>query len=114
MNAKKHLSLPDVLKQFTEILFVKDPIKLGPQTHSEYAGEALSILARFVETSLHVAESEEVALSAANAIVAQTFRFWFEELVPEDLVLDDISVELLHCLISACPTSDKSEALEVS
>jgi hypothetical protein len=94
----KHL----VLQEMMAVLFKHDPVGLKPQVADEYESEALSVLARFNEASIHLAENEEDAVTAALTIVSQTFSFWFDNL-NEDINFENVMLELLHVYVSSYP-----------
>lgn len=82
----------EVLQEFVKILFEQDPMGLRPQELDAYETEALSILSRYTEMALQLAD-EQGAVDAAAGVVQQTFEFWF------DTVKDvDFEQTVLHTL----------------
>lgn len=69
-----------VLQQFTEVLLKRDPMQLGQNNPLEYESEALSILSRFNEAALHLADDEAVVAQVATGIVRQSLEFWFDDI----------------------------------
>jgi hypothetical protein len=72
----KHLILQDLTAEVLRL----NPMKLSVENPLEYEAEALSILSRFSEAALHLADDEAAVAAVATAIVQQTFEFWFDSL----------------------------------
>jgi hypothetical protein len=70
-----------VLKSFVKLLYEHDPMGLNaldnPGAAEEYDGEAVSILARFVESFI-IEHEPSVAQELAYNIVQDVFSFWFD------------------------------------
>lgn len=69
----------DLLKTFINVIHKHDPMNLSSSNVDEYGVEALSILSRFFEASLQLAEDEQAIVNLSRAIVQQTFEFWFND-----------------------------------
>lgn len=95
----------EVLLDFTAVIQKHDPMKINSPHEDEYEGEALSILSRFTESALHVADDEEVAFDVATGIVIECFTFWFDE-INEELKLDELALELLTIYVNSHPEAD--------
>lgn len=95
----------ELLQDFTKLIFRHDPMKLA-KFSDEYEPEALSILSRFCEGALHVADDEEAVVTYALEVVKQTFGFWFGE-AANDTDLKQVSLELLKVYIESFPTDEK-------
>lgn len=91
----------ELLREFTAILFKHDPMNVGP-TEDEYEAEALSVLARFCEGALQLADSEDAILQYAAEAVFQTFKFWFAT-APEPAALMPVTLELVKAYIDSFP-----------
>lgn len=101
----------ELLKEFTSILFKHDPMNLGP-SQDEYEAEALSILSRFCEGALQLADSEDAILQFASEATFQTFKFWFAE-VPEPKAFVPVTLELIKAYIDSYPP-DPTQVREFS
>lgn len=74
----------DLLEEFMVVIFKHDPGGFKSAEISEYEGEALSILSRFVEAGVQLPEMDsDVALAASLKIVNEAFCFWFEDVDKE-------------------------------
>lgn len=98
-----------LLEEFTKILFEHDPMgltKMGmPDAETEYDGEALSILARFVEG--HVASMpKESADQFALRVVQEAFTFWFRSTLLEERA-GRLADALLGAIVAACPEQEE-------
>lgn len=102
MEDKKARSKADLLKDFTKIIHRHDPMGVKSPHEDEYEAEALSILSRLTELSVHLADDEDAAIEAAHSVVLQTFQFWFDELANEIEVMD-LTHELLHVYVTSYP-----------
>ena len=67
----------DLLRSFTARLHQMDPLHLKSHKEDEYECEALSILARFVESGFIAMHDKEDVLELASLAVDNTFKFWF-------------------------------------
>lgn len=66
-----------LLKLFVEKLYELDPMGFRSPNEDEYEPEALSIISRFAECGLYEPLTTD-SMSAAVAIVKQSFEFWFD------------------------------------
>lgn len=73
-----------VLQQFAEVLLKRNPMQLGQDNPLEYESEALSILSRFNEAALHLADDEAAVAQVATGIVKQSLEFWFDDIGDTD------------------------------
>lgn len=99
-------SKPQLLGEFINLLFRHDPMGIcfedNPDKENEYDGEALSILARFVE--FHVIELEpEAASETALTIIQNTFAFWFSSPLVDVIAAKCLGDELLTAFRAAYP-----------
>lgn len=92
----------ELLQEFTKILHKHDPMGTGSQSEDEYEPEALSILSRFCESALQLADEESAVLTFAAGAIQQTFEFWFGQL-PTDSNLEPLMLELVKTYINAFP-----------
>jgi hypothetical protein len=95
----------EVLLEFTKVIQKHDPMVINSPHEEEYEGEALSILSRFTESALHVADDEEAAFEVAAGIVTECFTFWFDEL-SEGLELEGLTLDLLTVYVNSYPEED--------
>lgn len=104
-------SRPQVLEEFIKHLFKRDPMGLcdpsNPDAATEYDGEALSILSRFVEAHL-VGMARKDALHIAYVVVQSAFTFWVNSPLQDEKKAKKLSRELLDLFLSAYP-EQKSE-----
>lgn len=106
-------SYSDILSKFTEILDRINPMNLQAPGDKEYEQEALSILSRFTETSLNLAD-EDQALQAAEVIVKLTFEFWFTDIATMTSS-DIVARELLHVFCDRKhPHQEEEDFFEIS
>ncbi len=70
----------ELLQDFTIVLHEKNPMMITLDSHREYENEALSILSRFTEAAIHLADDEAIVAQLATAIVKQAFEFWFNDI----------------------------------
>lgn len=91
-----------VLQEFVEIVFKHNPMKIRSPLPDEYEGEALSILSRFCEGALQVADNPEAIIQFAQETVVQTFRFWFADQV-EIANLEPVTMALLKAYLDSFP-----------
>lgn len=87
-------SYSDILSKFTEILDRINPMNLQSPSNKEYEPEALSILSRFTEAALDLADENQAA-QIAEVIVKLTFQFWFTD-ISAMTSTDIVARELLH------------------
>ncbi len=102
-------SRPQLLEEFTKHLFERDPMGIcfpdNPDRETEYDGEALTILSRFVES--HIIEMvEDAAQEAAYLIVQGAFEFWFSHSLRDEVKTRELSAGLLEILRSAYPEQE--------
>lgn len=69
-----------VLLQFAAVLLRRNPMQLSQDNPLEYESEALSILSRFNEAALHLADDEAAVAQVATSIVKQSLEFWFNDI----------------------------------
>ena len=92
----------EVLKDFTQILFESNPMRLEPLAGpAEYEAEALSILSRFTEGALHLCPDPTMQREIATGIVRQAFEFWFSDASIESP--EKTALLLLQTYINSCP-----------
>jgi hypothetical protein len=89
-----------VLQEFVEILFEQDPMKLKPPERDAYETEALSILSRYTEMALQLAD-EQGAIDAASGVVQQTFEFWFDDIA--DVDFEQVTLHTLKAYLESYP-----------
>ena len=89
-----------VLQELTRILFDLDPMGIRSEELDTYEPEALSILSRYTEMSLQLAD-EQGAVDAAAGVVHQTFEFWFENVKGADL--EQVSLQTLKAYLESYP-----------
>lgn len=99
-------SRPQLLEEFTKHLFERDPMGIcfpdNPDKETEYDGEALSILSRFVES--HIVEMPpEDAVEMAYMVVQNAFEFWFSHPLRDKEATRRLASELLSIFMSAYP-----------
>jgi hypothetical protein len=103
-------SKSQVLTEFTKRLFEHDPMGLcypnNPDRESEYDGEAVSILARFVEATLIVGSPEQDAREMAYQIVQNAFEFWFSHPLVDEAKTRELATELLEIFRSSYPEQE--------
>ena len=83
-----------VLQEFNDVLHKHNPMLLQQDNEFEYETEALSILSRFTEAAIQLADDATVVEQVASSIVKQTFEFWFENIDNIDMKL--ITEELVN------------------
>lgn len=83
----------EVLRELTAALLRINPMKLNRDNPLEYETEALSILSRFTEAALQLADDESIVVGIASGIVKQSFDFWFENV--DSIDCDAVARELL-------------------
>lgn len=110
---KTKVPLEGILNEFSSILYKNDPAGTTSPHDDEYDAEALSILARFTEAALQLADDQEVLLHAAYQIVEQTLEFWFGG-VPNNELLSNMTIELVNVYLSRFPASVTEEETKVN
>ena len=73
------VSYNDVLNEFVKILHVLNYQKIDNPPDDEYVPEALSILARLVESQIQFDASDSNALFITERVIHETFMFWYEK-----------------------------------
>lgn len=91
-----------VLQEFTAILHKHDLMKLRSTSTDEYEAEALSILSRFCEAAVQLADNEDAIIGYATSVVSETFDFWFDNL-SSDFDVNPLALELIKVYIEAFP-----------
>jgi hypothetical protein len=69
-----------LLQEFAAVLFRRNPMTLSQDNPLEYESEALSILSRFNEAALQLADDEASVAVIATSIVKQSLEFWFDNI----------------------------------
>ena len=95
-----------LLKKFTAIIYKHDPMDRHSKDRSEYEVEALSILSRFCEASLQLADDEQAIVDTAKIIIDQTFQFWFDQALADSLPLTH---DLLKAYLDSFPNEQVSD-----
>jgi len=90
-------TLSELLNEFTKILYDLDPMGLKSPKETEYEGEALSILCRFVEHQI-----DHSNIRVVNDIIIGVWRGWFDE-VPTEQTLALISLPLFSAYVKRYP-----------
>jgi hypothetical protein len=103
-------SKPQVLMEFTKHLFERDPMGIcypdNPNKETEYDGEALSILSRFVEAHI-ISMPPEDAAELSFYLVQNAFEFWFTHPLRDEDKARSLAAELLDIFQSAYPEQDE-------
>lgn len=86
-----------MLQEFAAVLLRRNPMQLGQDNPLEYENEALSMLSRFNEAALHLAEpgDEDAVAQVAINLVKQSLEFWFDDIGtvdPEPIARELIAV----------------------
>lgn len=101
-----------VLQQFAAVLLKRNPMQLGQDNPLEYESEALSILSRFNEAALHLADDEAAVAQVATGIVKQSLEFWFDDIGSVDP--EPIARELVAVYRAAAEGSQPPDEVPVA
>lgn len=102
----KHL----VLQEFAEILLQRNPMNLRQDSPLEYELEALSILSRFTEAALQLADDEAIITEIATGVVKQTLEFWFDNVNGVDC--EALARELLATFKASFGQAEREQPVE--
>ncbi len=99
----KHL----VLQEFSAVLLRHNLMMFSCDNPLEYEEEALSILSRYSESALHLANDENLMNSVAVDIVKQSFDFWFNTI--DNVNVEPIAKELVAVFRASFGVFDEQE-----
>jgi hypothetical protein len=101
-----------LLQEFAEALMRRNPMNLKEGNPLEYEDEALSILSRFAESALQLADDEAAIVEVASNIIQQALDFWFDS--SAGVNVEELARDLLGIYRRGFAVAEEEETPKVS